>query len=557
MDDFKDILEAAMAAQQRGADMGEVNKYIKEATGLENLPALITVARGGEGGGVTGVSERDEAIARIGQGGGSATGDFLRMAGQGLTFDFGDEIAGAGAALGALAPGGRSPGEAFRETTDASRQRVADLRTANPGASMAAEVAGGLLLPGAGAAKVGKNGGSLTRGLLTGSTRPSAIRSIGMSAGDDALRATRGTLRAAAKGGKEAAGVMGRGAAAGGLFGGLQGAGRAEGGLVERGKGALEVGIPSAAFGGAAAGLFGAVPSVVTGMRGRAARNRARNPRIAHLSRNAANEEGVTNLPSQMLRQRDEAKDAIHQAFQQLDEAPPIMSNQMKFALGDPLNAPAFRAEFRNHGLESHLRRFEDAINKPSGTRGAGLKFEDIQRVRGTLQDQIDDQLRRTQGGGIAQELIKRKNRFDDAVEEMLPNQSVRMRWRQVSQVDDGLSAGAKAANGSIDAARLLESQFKDTGGEALQAFRAGMLDNIINKISDRGGTTQVSDKLIQQLDIGLGGNVGLRNEILGIIETESRGAAAEKIKETIAKTLGFIFGGSSLVGAGVVSLGG
>jgi len=88
-------------------------------------------------------------------------GDATRMAAQGATLGFADELAG----LSRILPGGMSP----REAIAASRQRIGQLREQHPWKSAASEVAGGLVLGGAGA------------GASTLSKAPTLLRTLAQS----------------------------------------------------------------------------------------------------------------------------------------------------------------------------------------------------------------------------------------------------------------------------------------------------------------------------------------------------------------------------------------
>jgi hypothetical protein len=84
--------------------------------------------------------------------------------GQGLSLGFMDEIAGGAAALGALVPGGRSPAEAYRETTDQTRDYVAEQKERNPVAFTAGEIGGGLATGLSGGARMAGIKGSAALG---------------------------------------------------------------------------------------------------------------------------------------------------------------------------------------------------------------------------------------------------------------------------------------------------------------------------------------------------------------------------------------------------------
>lgn len=201
------VLEAARRALEAGEDPQAVDAAIASRThglftSFNQLDRAVRERRATE------ADPEAAALQRLNARGGSAAGDFLRMAAQGATLGFADELAGLGAAI---APGGRG----YRDARDASRQRVEDLRTLNPGASTLSEIAGGFALPFGGGRALGRGVTSRT--------------------------------------GSRAAGAMAGGAGAGAAGSAAYGAGEADGDLAERGKGALSH------------GLFGSILGMLTG----------------------------------------------------------------------------------------------------------------------------------------------------------------------------------------------------------------------------------------------------------------------------------------------------
>lgn len=79
-------------------------------------------------------------------GGGIDKSGLARTLAQGATLGFGEEIEGGLAALGAMVPGGRSPGEAYREQVTGAREDIGQFREEHPVMSTAAEL-GGAVLP--------------------------------------------------------------------------------------------------------------------------------------------------------------------------------------------------------------------------------------------------------------------------------------------------------------------------------------------------------------------------------------------------------------------------
>src|SRR5690606_4392017 len=129
-DELLDLLKQANAAVRKGADPAAVGGRIAEFTGgtitsLRDLGKAVQTAQAED-------SPTLAAQKRLGSRGGSAVGDFARMAAQGATFGFADEMVG-------LVAGD--------EAKAASRQRVADLRQLVPGASTMADIAGGVAMP--------------------------------------------------------------------------------------------------------------------------------------------------------------------------------------------------------------------------------------------------------------------------------------------------------------------------------------------------------------------------------------------------------------------------
>ena len=175
--DIQQILFFIDDAISNGTSSEQVNQY------LSTLPPAV---------------QEEVRLAQTNARGGSAVGDFARMAAQGATFGFADEIIGMFA------------GDEARER---SRQNLSVRRELNPGASLLSEIAGGVVVP------VGVVGQGTRAGASTGR-----------------LAAT--------------------GAGVGALEGALFGAGESVEG--ERGQGALTGGLVGAATGGIAAPVAGA-----------------------------------------------------------------------------------------------------------------------------------------------------------------------------------------------------------------------------------------------------------------------------------------------------------
>lgn len=199
-----------------------------------------------------------------------AVSNFLRMAAQGATANFGDEIAGAGAAI---VPGGKG----YREARDASRERVAALREDAPAASMMAELAGGVALPAGGGIKLAKSGAGLLSKAVTG-------------------------------------------AASGGLLGGAYGAGDAEGGMSERMAAAK-----NPALIGAGLGVIPALAPVVARMGGSPAERVAESlEKKTGLSRNIGKARQTARKAIEDV--RDQFYKPLEEAHKVIDDADVISS---------------------------------------------------------------------------------------------------------------------------------------------------------------------------------------------------------------------------------------
>jgi hypothetical protein len=108
----------------------------------------------------------------------ATTRDVGRMALQGATAGWGDEIAGA---VAAAVPGGRG----YREARDESRENIARIRQERPATALAAEVGGGIAsaavggLAARGAGLAAKGGAAVTRGLLARAGRAAVPAAAG------------------------------------------------------------------------------------------------------------------------------------------------------------------------------------------------------------------------------------------------------------------------------------------------------------------------------------------------------------------------------------------
>lgn len=181
--ELRKLLADAQDALARGAKYNDINEYIRSVTGGQiNGMAHLTVTIDPE-------AEADRRLAESVDNK-SPVSDFLRTMAEGATLGFADEIVGL-----------------FGGDAEASRARMDRIRTRNPGATMAGEIAGAIAVPGLGAARAFKalrGGGGILRtggaGAIVG-TGEGAIMGAGQSEGDRLGGAARGGAAGAFTGG--------------------------------------------------------------------------------------------------------------------------------------------------------------------------------------------------------------------------------------------------------------------------------------------------------------------------------------------------------------------
>ncbi|MGE0278355.1 MAG: hypothetical protein AB7R40_23410 [Nitrospiraceae bacterium] len=310
-------LQEAESALQRGAPAEAVDARVKERTGLSGIAMLRTHVTAGP---------EPTAGQRTLSAGGSAVGDFGALAGNAATFGLLDEF------LGTVSP----------KAAEAVRGRVGAVRDENPlWATLPAEIAGGMLIPGAAAMNAARGGG---------------------------------LVRAA-----------GAGAVAGGATGALTGFGEAEGSVEER--------LPEAALGG----LFGAGAGAAVAplaRAGQAGLQMARGSQNARLGQGLAEIAGETEQPGLFGRIRNRAvggprtadiytPDAVRQGIQnQIEETgqrlyAPFQSMPPSREIQDMIRTMADEPGIRSAVQDPALRY--DLLNGPAD-------FSNIRRIRGRLQ---------------------------------------------------------------------------------------------------------------------------------------------------------------------------
>lgn len=304
----------------------------------------------------------------------SPASNAARMAAQSLSFGFADDLVGL---LG---------GDA-----EASRQRVADLRTAAPGASFASELAG--------AAATAPFGGLLARG---------AGQVAGRVGGQTGRAILRGSLPAAATGR-----VVG-----GAVEGAVEGAGEAEPG--ERGAGGLFGGI----LGGATGGLLSGGVSV-----GRRARGAG--PRLANTLREVTGFSGEINPVRDAAERRVEI---VRRGFQRLDEEFPEVDDPELLGFLDRMR--------QDRDGRSALRSVSKDLADPEGRTPSFSDFQELrQKLRSNQMFAQADELTEMMQDAFGERFLRTNRRFAQAMDAF-------------EQIDEGIKAwnwGAERLERHID----------------------------------------------------------------------------------------------------------
>lgn len=528
------LWQMVQRAQADGLDMAEIERGIRmESRGQYRTLADLQQAVGVTPSVTPDSVPQESAAERQEARGNSRVGDFLRLVGQDLTMGFADEMVGIGATL---VPGGKTG----QEARDASRQRVEDIRSENPGMALAAAGAG-MLLPVGGAALGAARGGFRL------ASRGKSLKGL-LGIGDDIAQAgaraqtARRAATAAAPGlqvrlGSTAARVAGAGAqggAIGAAAGGVYGLGEAEGNLVER--------LPEAGRGAAIGGLLGGATGAVAGGAGalaghwlnRGQRIEARNARIGNYI------EGLAPDPStQAVRTATQArKTALSAGYQAVEDLPIADPRIQRFFTADDDLGEAIRKRMRMVERDGRIGKIGPG----------GLEIRDYQTARRAIQDQID-RAQREGEGGLMNILIQKRRDLDDLVETVVtPDmRPLNRAWRVEQDVPEALKMGRAAAGKSPSELQEALSQYTDP--ETQQAFRAGLARRLIDQISDKEGPIRMTRSLEEQLRVALGGDETLLKQAEGAIAFERKAALLEMLESTVAGIAGFWFGGTSLFG--------
>lgn len=406
-----EALEDARAKLIAGEPAESVDAAIEKATGFPNIFSLRMAVESSED--ARRAQELTDIARRQEERGDSAVEDFATMATHGLSFGLSDEIAGI-----------LFGDEAKQER----REQIEDLRTAHPGASVAAELAGGFMFP------------------------------FGIGA-----RAARGGTRAAAAGASRLGRTLRAGGRVAAVGGALGAAGATATGLAE-GEGSIEerardlslmaplVGAALGAAGGATASIFS-----------RTARKRG-GERLARQTRELAGAEDVTLLRNQLRQRRTRTQELVYRALDR--DFPTVDDPAILGRLEEVADVPALRNVLRRRELiPSSLRDGTDLIKEPS--------FEDLQKIREALRG-----LGR-RGDVRAQGLAEDLNRDMERVFGNRLRVADRV-WARSYQYADDINKGRQFWNKSASDVR---EALADLSPESREYFRQGQLSKIDERL--------------------------------------------------------------------------
>lgn len=455
--DEQELLQFAQEAIQKGANPKAVDLRIQKLTGgrYAGIKALQTVATvsaatGGSGFQGTGAGGSwDSGRAVI------PAGDAARMAAQGATFGFGDEIAGLGAAV---TPGGQN----YKQARDASRSRVERVREEFPVQSALAETAGGLVVPGLG--------------------------------GAGALKGVATAVRAGSK--MEALANAGRVAATGAAAGGLFGIGESD---EEDIAGRLRAGAVGATVGGVA----GAALSGAAGAVGRAGANRARRKLVTEAEKIVANAPRVDDLaervakgagipggelgPARAAAQRELAR-VSEEAYRPLEEAHgEIRDGELRRLLKQEAYLPAVRRVMGREGMQ---------------TRTPG--FKEAQAIRSTILSRAN-RLERAGDWHPAATLRQAAQELTEMLERRVPGYvQANRQWMSAKKAAGAFDAGYKlGAKSNIETIQRAMNALP-TEGMAREHFRMGLASRLYDQLSAKGGTvTRAQVERLQSMGMG------------------------------------------------------
>lgn len=532
---LQDLLRRVRRAQQAGLPTAEIERGISMATNgqIGDIRSLITQA-----------TAPLEAKGGTGRGALDRAADPFRKAAQTASFGFADELIGG---LGAILPGGRTPAEG----AERFREKVGEFEEEQPGAAMAAGLAGALLPTGA-ALKLAKGGTQALRGALR-------LPSFGKPAVSAAQAGAKElAARAAAIGGKGVGGGLlkgvgrvalpgaARGAAIGAGAVGLEAAGSAEGGVGER-LGAAKEAVLSP--GGFAAGLAGGVLGGLARVASPAgadllhARRIARETAPARLGRVGKELAGGAPVPPSRLRRAADNlfKEVRETHFKPLEEAGVLNDSQL---IGTIQDSPQIR-----EAAEEVLKRTGRSLDDPK------LKFVDVQDIVGTLNRKAREGFGTEGARSMGRAFADARDALNDALDATFVkagggsfSQEARQAWATAVRVPDAIEDGLRLArSGTIDDITSAVSRHSNNP-ETLHAFRTAMLGDLLEEIGEKAAPPRVTDRFLARARAAFGDEDAV-NAFVEALNIENRFARAGKLEEIAVQALSFKGLGSSLFG--------
>lgn len=451
------------------------------------------------------------------------TADEALQMGQGALLDWGDEIGGVLAGLGAaIVPGGKGFSEARRDATQAIRRRVAEAD--ERGGAIRNRIGGGLLTTGLGTAARG------------------AAQGINILA--------HGPLAAPAR----MIGRMGSRAAVGGAaVGATEAAGAAEGGVRER--------LPETAFGaglGAATGLLGGTVAA-------AAREVPRAFRTARqVGTNVAGElrrlSGHGQTPTSLLQAEQKAaqKAARESLIKPLEgqPAPPAITQAFLDA-GDPDVTRTLQRELRAiRGRNPNAREVLDDIGRVLEGKQERLTTEISFETADELARGMTERARRALRMGRAEEAANLSSAFEVLDENLrtLPGYSeFKGEWARTSANMRALVVGRKLASPSVsadDVSRALAALPTDEARKfALDAMANQYAFRLESRLGKSGQVSAIMDagpdfqrKLRQMFP-----DDASFNEFKRFVDIERASISTAERARVIGQGLAFLTAGSSI----------
>lgn len=419
------VLVAARKAREDGVPIADINAAIKARTGADDMASLAQMW-------AQAANAPDEDLAAYAEQGG-AVKEFARGAAHGATFGFSDELAGIGAAL---IPGGQG----YTEARDEARERMERQRRLDPGASLAAEVAGGVAMPVLG-----------TGGLFRGASPVARAAGRGAVGG-----AGYGALYGAGE--AETMGDIPREAATDALIGGVAGgllgpAGVLVGKGVQRAAGATRRGA-----GAMRRGLFGS--------------GAGRGERIARGMQEAGELAPSVKALDESVEAGKRRVSATH--FQPIERR-----------LTEGLADEGLTAILKSEDIVKHANRvMKGNVDRP-------VTFREIQSIRNRLHREIQSAFR-TDDLNRAYDARAALQELDEAVTRLIPDYGdARAAWARVVEPENAFYEGRAMMRGKLtNSAEEIAAAMNQYSPEGQQAFRSGMAKHLTTQLEQRATPT-------------------------------------------------------------------